>query len=111
MKKLLFIACVALSLTACHNYQEDLAKKEKENQELIAAGQEKDSTISFFMDEINDIEANLAAIDTSRKNVVTNTSNPELRKTQITKINSNIDNIKNLRSEERRVGKECRSRW
>jgi len=99
MKKLIFIVCVALTFSACHNYQEDLAQKEKEKQQLVSAGQEKDSTISFFINEVNDIEGNLAAIDTSRKNVVVNTSNSELRKTQITKINENIDNIKSLMQE------------
>jgi septal ring factor EnvC (AmiA/AmiB activator) len=99
MKKLMFILCVSLTFGACHNYQEDLAKKEKENQELIAAGQEKDSTVSFFINEVNDIEANLAAVDTSRRNVVTNTGDPDLRRTQITKINDNIANIKSLMQE------------
>lgn len=99
MKKMIFVLCAAVSLTACHNYQEDLAKKEQEYQAVIAANQEKDSTISFFINEVNDIEANLAAVDTSRRNVITNTSNPDLRRTQITKINDNIENIKALMQE------------
>ncbi len=99
MKKLMFILCVSLTFGACHNYQEDVAQKERENQELVAASQDKDSTISFFINEVNDIENNLAAIDTSKRNVVTNTSNPDLRRTQITKINDNIENIKSLMQE------------
>ncbi len=99
MKKLMFILCVSLSLGACHNYQEDLKAKEQQYQDALTAQQEKDSTISFFMDEINDIEANLAAVDTSKRNVITNTSNPDLRRTQITKINDNIENIKALMQE------------
>ena len=71
MKKLMFILCVSLTFAACNNHQEELSQKEKENQELIAAGQEKDSVLSFFINEVNDIESNLAAIDTSKRNVIT----------------------------------------
>jgi chromosome segregation ATPase len=99
MKNLVFILCVTLGLTACHNYKEDVAQKEKENQDLSTSNTEKDSTIEFFINQVNDIESNLQAIDTSKRNVVENTSNPDLRKTQITRINDNIDNIKKLMKE------------
>ena len=96
MKKLLFIIPVVLLFTACHNYQADVAQKESEKQELIVSSDQKDSTISFFINEVNDIEINLSSIDSSKRMVSTSTANPELRKTQIVRINENIESIKTL---------------
>lgn len=101
MKSLIKILPVVLLLTACHDYQKDVAQKESENQALQSTNQQQDSVITFFMDEMNQIEANLNAIDTSKRNVQKSTANPDLRKTQLVRINENIANIKDLMQQNR----------
>ncbi|MBL0308831.1 MAG: hypothetical protein IPP77_03875 [Bacteroidetes bacterium] len=92
----LLIIPVLMLLASCHDYKPDIAKLEGEKQDLVVDNTGKDSTIEHFINEVNTIEMNLAAIDTSKRNVVVSTSNPELRKTQIVRINENIANINDL---------------
>ena len=96
MRNLLRILPVVILLAACHDYKKDVEQKDSENQDLMTANEQQDSTIAFFIDEMNEIEANLNAIDTSKRNVEQSTKNPDLRRTQLVRINENIANIKDL---------------
>lgn len=96
MRNLLRILPVVILLAACHDYKKDAEQKESENQDLQSTNQQQDSTITFFIDQMNEIEANLNAIDTSKRNVERSTKNPDLRRTQLVRINENITNIKDL---------------
>lgn len=96
MKKLLYFLPLAALATGCHNYQADIDKLKSDNQELAQSVQYKDSSIVSFLDEFNQIEGNLAAINEKEKVVAESTQNGELKKNQMDRINENIQDISQL---------------
>jgi uncharacterized coiled-coil protein SlyX len=95
MKKILLIIPAIVVAASCHNYKADVDKLEKEKAELMAAANYKDSTITAFISEVNDIEANLAAIETKQSNIA-RTGTGELKGNQTARIKENIAAINEL---------------
>ena len=96
MKKILFAAIIVLLATGCHDYKADSDKLQQEKTNLSAAVQYKDSTITAFLASFNEIETNLAAIDTKKALLEKSTGNGELKATQMERINENISSINEL---------------
>ncbi len=97
-KNLLFIASL-LFFTACHNYQADIDKLEGQKNELVSSANFKDSTIAAFINEINDIESNLATIEIKQSKVALATADGELKMKQVDRIKENIASINGLMKE------------
>ena len=99
MKKILFIIPAFAIFAACHNYKADVEKLQKEKAELMASATYKDSTITGFINEVNDIESNLATIETKQSNIQDSTKSGELKGSQIDRIKENIASINELMKE------------
>src|SRR5688500_3288363 len=98
MKKLLLIPVLAL-FVACHNYQADIDKLQKEKADMIEAAKYKDSTIVSFINEVNEIESNLATIETKQSKIAEAGNPAELKGSQAERIKENIKAINDLMSE------------
>ncbi len=99
MKKILLFISSVMLFTACHNYQADIDKLENQKHELISSANYKDSTIASFINEVNEIESNLATIETKQNKVAVATANGELNGSQINRIRENITAINELMKE------------
>jgi len=101
MKKILFIIPSLMLFAACHNYQADIDKLENQKRDLIASANYKDSTIASFINEVNEIESNLATIETKQDKVAKAAESGELKTAQIDRIRENIKSIDDLMKENR----------
>lgn len=99
MKKILLFISSVMVFTACHNYQADIDKLEGQKKELVASANYKDSTIAAFINDINEIESNLASIEVKQNKVALATANGELKARQIDRIKENITAINDLMKE------------
>ena len=99
MKKILLPVASLLLLASCHNYQPDIDNLESQKQELISSANYKDSTIAAFINEVNEIESNLATIELKQKKVALATENGELKTNQVARIKENITEIRDLMKE------------
>lgn len=99
MKKFLLIIPIVVLFTACHDYKADIDKLEREKSELLAAASYKDSTITSFINEVNEIESNLATIETKQSNIAMTSANSELKGSQVNRIKENIAAINALMEE------------
>jgi chromosome segregation ATPase len=99
MKKILLFISSVMVFTACHNYQADIDKLESQKKELVASANYKDSTIAAFINEVNEIESNLASIEVKQNKVALATANGELKSKQIDRIKENITAINDLMKE------------
>jgi predicted nucleic acid-binding Zn-ribbon protein len=98
MKKLLLIPAF-LFFVACHNYQADVDKLQKEKADMVDAAKYKDSTIVSFINEINEIESNLATIETKQSTIAAAGNPAELKGSQADRIKENIKSINDLMKE------------
>jgi len=97
MKKLLLIpAAFAMFFVSCHNYQADIDKMQKEKSDMVDAAKYKDSTIVSFINEINEIESNLATIETKQSKIAAASNGAELKGSQAERIKENIKAINDL---------------
>ena len=99
MKKILLFISSVMVFTACHNYQADIDKLESQKKELVSSANYKDSTIAAFINEVNEIESNLASIEVKQNKVALATANGELKAKQIDRIKENITAINDLMKE------------
>jgi chromosome segregation ATPase len=99
MKKYLLIIPAFVFAFGCHNYKADIDKLQKEKGEITASAAYKDSSISEFMKEFNQVEENLAAIEKKQTTIAKNSRNNELQARQIDRINDNIRGIADLMKE------------
>lgn len=99
MKKILLFSLSVMLFTACHDYQADIDQLNSQKQELVASSNFKDSTIASFINEVNEIESNLAAIELKQNKVAMATANGELKAKQIDRIKENITAINDLMKE------------
>jgi len=99
MKKILLFISSVMIFTACHNYQADIDKLEGQKKELITSANYKDSTIAAFINEVNEIESNLATIEVKQNKVNLATADGELKSKQIDRIKENIAAINDLMKE------------
>src|SRR6266404_882751 len=98
MKKL-FLIPAFLVFAACHNYQADIDKVQKEKSDLVDAAKYKDSTIVSFINEVNEIESNLATIETKQASIASTGNGAELKGSQAERIKENIKSINDLMKE------------
>ena len=102
MKKLLLIPAF-LVFVACHNYQADVDKLQKEKSDMVDAAKYKDSTIVSFINEVNEIESNLATIETKQTNIAAAGNPAELKGSQAERIKENIKSINDLMKDNKLV--------
>jgi len=99
MKKyLLIIPALALAV-GCHDYKADIDRLENEKAAMAQSGVYKDSSISSFINDFNEIEMNLAAIEKKQGAIAESSGNSELKGTQVERINENIRAINDLMNE------------
>jgi uncharacterized coiled-coil protein SlyX len=86
---------------SCHNYQADIDKLQREKADMVENAKYKDSTIVSFINEVNEIESNLAMIETKQKqsNLAMSSSGAELKGSQADRIKENIKAINDLMKE------------
>jgi len=94
-KSLLIIPIIALAF-GCHNYQADIDKLQSEKTALSQEANYKDSSIMTFINQFNEIENNLSAIEKKQASISENSKTTELKRTQIERINENIREINDL---------------
>jgi len=100
MKKILLIIPAFLVFVSCHNYQADIDKLQSEKTNMADAAKYKDSTITSFINEVNDIESNLAQIEVKqRQSDLAMASGAELKGSQAERIKENIKAINDLMKE------------
>jgi predicted nucleic acid-binding Zn-ribbon protein len=102
MKKYLLIIPVLMLAFGCHNYKADIDQLKNEKQELSQAATYKDSALTEFMNEFNQVEQNLASIETMQTAIAKNSRSNELRPRQIDRINDNITAINDLMKENKK---------
>ena len=98
MKKYLLVTLIIAS-AGCHDYKADIEKLQKEKQEMLMATNYKDSTLMSYINEINEIETNLSAIEQKQATISDDSKTNELKRTQIDRINENIRSINDLMKE------------
>src|SRR5436190_22681529 len=98
MKKYLLIIPIVLAF-GCHDYKADIDKLQKEKQDLVQSTNYKDSTLMSYINEINEIETNISAIEQKQANISENSKTNELKGSQIDRINENIQGINALMKE------------
>src|SRR4051812_29644437 len=99
MKKLLLsIVSVAL-LAGCEYHKEDLARKDREKDSLMAIVSSKDAVINDFLASFNEVESNLMAV-TQKQNMVSSDASAaggsEMKKPAKERINEQINQINEL---------------
>lgn len=99
MKKILLFSLSVMLFTACHDYQADIDQLQSQKQELVSSANFKDSTIASFINEVNEIESNLATIELKQNKVAMATADGELKAKQIDRIKENITAINDLMKE------------
>ena len=98
MKNYLLITTAAAVVLAagCHDYKADIDKLETEKAVLTQEANYKDSSLMTFINQFNEIETNLSAIETKQANISANSKSQELKGNQVERINSNIREINDL---------------
>ena len=59
MKKLIFAAAIALTITACDNRQAEVDQANRQKDSLASIINERDSSLNDFLTSFNEIEKNL----------------------------------------------------
>jgi predicted RNase H-like nuclease (RuvC/YqgF family) len=92
-----------LVIASCHDYKADVDRLTKEKTAMEESVKYKDSTIVAFINEVNDIEDNLAAIETMQKQsgmaISSSSGSTEMNVTQSERIKENIRAINELMKE------------
>lgn len=96
MKKSLLIILPFALLVGCENYKQENEKLQQEKESLVASATYKDSTITSFLADFNEIEANLKEIGERQDAISESSKSGELKSTQIDRIRENINAINSL---------------
>ncbi len=96
MKKYLLIIFPLALLVGCENYKQENEKLKLEKESLVASATYKDSTITNFLSDFNEIEANLKEISQRQDAIAENSGSGELKSTQIERIRENLNAINAL---------------
>jgi len=97
-KSLLIIPAIVLAF-GCHDYKADIDKLQSEKTAMAQEATYKDSSITTFINQFNEIENNLAAIEKKQASISNNSKTTELKGTQVERINANIREINDLMNE------------
>ena len=102
MKKLIFAAAIALTITACDNRQAEVDQANRQKDSLASIINERDSSLNDFLSSFNEIEKNLDSIARKQNAINVNVDKQgELNKTAKERINDNIAAINQLMNENR----------
>ena len=102
MKKLIFAAAIALTITACDNRQAEVDQANRQMDSLASIINERDSSLNDFLSSFNEIEKNLDSIARKQNAINVNVDKQgELNKTAKERINDNIAAINQLMNENR----------
>ena len=102
MKKLIFAAAIALTITACDNRQAEVDQANRQMDSLASIINERDSSLNDFLSSFNEIEKNLDSIARKQNAINVNVDKQgELNKTSKERINENIAAINQLMNENR----------
>lgn len=103
MKKLLFFALTAITISSCHDYKPEIDRLNHDRDSLINLGIRKDSTVDSFLGTLNGIESNLDSINRLHQTISMDTkSNPEMGGDVKQRINQNIENINKILEENKK---------
>lgn len=98
MKKLtLFVAAVSL-MAACTDPEtnNEVLRLNQEKHELIRVTADKDSTISAYIESLNDIQESLSVIKEKERIITVNSNDPEFQKGKAQEVISDIESIYSL---------------
>lgn len=102
MKKLIFAAAIALTITACDNRQAEVDQANRQKDSLASIINERDSSLNDFLSSFNQIEKNLDSIARKQNAINVNVDKQgELNKTAKERINDNIAAINQLMNDNR----------
>lgn len=102
MKKLIYVAAIALTITACDNRQAEIDQVNRSKDSLASIINERDSSLNEFLISFNDIERNLDSIARKQNAINVNIDNQgELKKSSKERINDNIAAINLMMNENR----------
>ena len=102
MKKLIFVAVIAFTITACDNRQAEVDQANRQKDSLAAIINERETSLNDFLTTFNEIEQNLDSIARKQNAINVNVDNQgELKKSTKEKINDNINAINQLMNENR----------
>ena len=102
MKKLIFAAAIALTITACDNRQAEVDQANRQSDSLASIINERDSSLNDFLSSFNEIEKNLDSIARKQNAINVNVDKQgELNKTAKERINDNIAAINQLMNDNR----------
>lgn len=102
MKKLIFAAAIALTITACDNRQAEVDHANRQKDSLASIINERDSSLNDFLSSFNEIEKNLDSIARKQNAIKVNVDKQgELNKTAKERINDNIMAINQLMNDNR----------
>ncbi|TAH42382.1 MAG: hypothetical protein EYC69_05465 [Bacteroidetes bacterium] len=96
MKNYLLIILPLALLVGCENYKEENEQLKQERESLVSSAAYKDSTITNFLTDFNEIEENLKEVSQRQDAIAENSSSGELKSTQIERIRENINAINAL---------------
>jgi peptidoglycan hydrolase CwlO-like protein len=104
MKKLIFLAAMAVSITACDNRQVEIDAMNHSKDSLAAIVNERDASLNEFLTSFNDIEKNLDSIARKQTSINVNIDKQgELNKTAKERINDNIAAINQMMNDNRNM--------
>lgn len=104
MKKLIFLALMAVSITACNNRQAEIDAMNHSKDSLASIVNERDASLNEFLTSFNDIEKNLDSIARKQASINVNIDKQgELNKTAKERINDNIAAINQMMNENRNM--------
>ena len=102
MKKLIFAAAIALTITACDNRQAEVDQANRQKDSLASIINERDSSLNDFLSSFNEIEKNLDSIARKQNAINVNVDKQgELNKSAKERINDNIAAINQLMNDNR----------
>ena len=102
MKKLIFAAAIALTITACDNRQAEVDQANRQKDSLASIINERDSSLNDFLSSFNEIEKNLDSIARKQNAINVNVDKQgELNKTAKERIIDNIAAINQLMNDNR----------
>jgi septal ring factor EnvC (AmiA/AmiB activator) len=102
MKRIIYIAAIAMSFAACNNHQAEIDQVNRQKDSLASIINERDSSLNDFLTSFNEIERNLDSIARKQNAISVNTEKQgELNKSTKDRINDNITAINQLMNENR----------
>src|SRR5436190_10669924 len=102
MKRIIYIAAIAMSFAACNNHQAEIDQVNRQKDSLASIINERDSSLNDFLSSFNEIEKNLDSIARKQSAIHVNVDKQgELNKTAKERINDNIASINQLMNENR----------